>query len=446
MNSTLELCPNISTAGMDYALCLTEADSSFSVCPDPLLCSDSQSSGNVGLAFGLTIGAGLATTLGALLPFVPCIKRSNTRFLAIGLALAAGVMLYVSFTEIWTKSRDNFCCVTSDHFDLATTACFFGGILLTVVLDLIVSLLQRLECGCGCLPQCRAGGERRRSLFPWCSWCWRRRHIRGETMRVTNASIFLDASTGNGVDPGVHSNGVIPMHMSSAPGATTEGDVVIGHVTQDHHRNNATPTTITGHVVTSNLRHETANNFRQNHQTDPNNDTAGHRPITSNSNGTGRAPSLNSDLQHTEVRSGGDSRLMTSDNTSLSVNSTSMSDSTSNFANTSVNELFSNSSLLRMNAIIPETVSMSLAEWQEEVEEEVLEGGGEEGGEGEPESCVGMEVEGQTQQTGNDVTPRYDTSYQEMVSPLKVNNPVILNTECLHDYVQSYTAYRARGG
>jgi zinc transporter ZupT len=106
--------------------------------------------GHVGLGLGLAIGAGLATTLGALLLFIPCIKKTNTRILAISLSLAAGVMLYISFTEIFQKAQANFCCLTQDHFDLVATVCFFGGILLTILLDLLVGGLQKLECGCCC--------------------------------------------------------------------------------------------------------------------------------------------------------------------------------------------------------------------------------------------------------------------------------------------------------
>ena len=149
MNSSL--CSNFSNASVEYDLCLAEADLEGLDCPDLSLCHTTQPGDNVGLAFGLTIGAGLATTIGALLPFVPFIKRANTRFLSVGLGVAAGVMLYVSFTEIWTKSADNFCCVTPDHFGLSTTACFFCGILITVLLDLVVAGLQKIECSC-CQP------------------------------------------------------------------------------------------------------------------------------------------------------------------------------------------------------------------------------------------------------------------------------------------------------
>lgn len=66
--------------------------------------------GNVGLAFGLVTAAGLSTTLGAALAFVLPYSRSTKNLtLASCLALAAGVMLYVSFVEIFTmKAIDEF--------------------------------------------------------------------------------------------------------------------------------------------------------------------------------------------------------------------------------------------------------------------------------------------------------------------------------------------------
>ena len=130
-------------------------------CPDPSLCESSRSSDeNVGLAFGLTAAAGLSTTIGSLVPFVPFVRRSDTKYLAASLALAAGVMLYVSFTEIFTKSLYQFCCVSVTHQNLITTACFFFGIILTVLLDVLVKGLEKLDCGCGkqCF-SCRSPGR-----------------------------------------------------------------------------------------------------------------------------------------------------------------------------------------------------------------------------------------------------------------------------------------------
>lgn len=145
INFTEFLNCTVGNASVEYAQCLDDVPP-YEDCPDPSVCEDA-SGNNVGLAFGLTIGAGLATTLGALLPFVPFIKPRKTRFLAAAMALAAGVMLYVSFTEIRTKSLNSFCCVSLDHYDVLATSCFFGGIVLTAVLDLLVWALQKVDCG-----------------------------------------------------------------------------------------------------------------------------------------------------------------------------------------------------------------------------------------------------------------------------------------------------------
>ncbi|MDH3808900.1 MAG: zinc transporter ZupT, partial [Desulfuromonadales bacterium] len=59
---------------------------------------------NVWIAFGLTIFAGLATGIGSAIAFLA--KRSNYRFLSISTGFSAGVMLYVSFVEIFVKGTD----------------------------------------------------------------------------------------------------------------------------------------------------------------------------------------------------------------------------------------------------------------------------------------------------------------------------------------------------
>lgn len=55
-------------------------------------------------AFALTAGAGMATALGASLVFFPSLHTPE--FLGMSLAFAAGVMLYVSFVEIFIKASD----------------------------------------------------------------------------------------------------------------------------------------------------------------------------------------------------------------------------------------------------------------------------------------------------------------------------------------------------
>jgi ZIP family zinc transporter len=93
--------------------------------------------GNVLIAFGLTLFAGLATGIGSALAFFT--KQTNTRFLSISLGFSAGVMIYVSLVEIFVKARDELEAVlgaTQGYW--ATTGAFFVGILLIALIDRFV--------------------------------------------------------------------------------------------------------------------------------------------------------------------------------------------------------------------------------------------------------------------------------------------------------------------
>ena len=57
--------------------------------------------GSFWIAFGLTLFAGLATGIGSVIAFMA--KQTNHRFLSISTGFSAGVMLYVSFVEIFQK-------------------------------------------------------------------------------------------------------------------------------------------------------------------------------------------------------------------------------------------------------------------------------------------------------------------------------------------------------
>ncbi|MHC4430368.1 MAG: zinc transporter ZupT [Planctomycetota bacterium] len=89
------------------------------------------------IAFGLTLFAGLATGVGSALAFFA--KRTNTKTLSIALGFSAGVMIYVSFVEIFFKAKE--CLVTElgevkGHW--ATALSFFGGMLFIGVIDKLV--------------------------------------------------------------------------------------------------------------------------------------------------------------------------------------------------------------------------------------------------------------------------------------------------------------------
>ncbi len=94
-------------------------------------------SGNVLFALGLTVFAGLATGIGSTLAFFS--KKFNPKFLAGSLGFSAGVMIYVSFVEIFVKAKDS---LTSSYGDTKgywyTTLAFFAGIALITIIDRLI--------------------------------------------------------------------------------------------------------------------------------------------------------------------------------------------------------------------------------------------------------------------------------------------------------------------
>ena len=92
---------------------------------------------NVLFAFGLTVFAGLATGVGSALAFLA--KKTNPAFLSLSLGFSAGVMLYVSFVEIFQKARVSLATVFGDSPAMVyTVLAFFGGIALIAAIDRLV--------------------------------------------------------------------------------------------------------------------------------------------------------------------------------------------------------------------------------------------------------------------------------------------------------------------
>lgn len=89
------------------------------------------------LAFLLTFLAGLSTSIGSALAFFA--KKTNTKFLAVSLGFSAGVMIYVSFVEIFVKSRAALALDFGDkNAYWITVGAFFAGILLMALIDKLV--------------------------------------------------------------------------------------------------------------------------------------------------------------------------------------------------------------------------------------------------------------------------------------------------------------------
>lgn len=88
-------------------------------------------------AFGLTLLAGMATGIGSMIAFMA--KRTDYRFLSIATGFSAGVMLYVSFVEIFFKGSESLCERFGDQWGpWINAASFFGGMLLIGLIDNLI--------------------------------------------------------------------------------------------------------------------------------------------------------------------------------------------------------------------------------------------------------------------------------------------------------------------
>jgi ZIP family zinc transporter len=101
------------------------------------LVNKGHSMGNVWIALGLTLFAGMATGIGSAVAFTA--KRTNYRFLSISTGFSAGVMLYVSFVEIFIKGVDSLAANYGEYWgQWANGASFFGGMLLIGLIDNLI--------------------------------------------------------------------------------------------------------------------------------------------------------------------------------------------------------------------------------------------------------------------------------------------------------------------
>ena len=90
--------------------------------------------GSFWIAFGLTLFAGMATGIGSVIAFMA--KQTNHRFLSISTGFSAGVMLYVSFVEIFQKGAVSLTGVYGPVQGVwMNVGFFFLGILLVGLID-----------------------------------------------------------------------------------------------------------------------------------------------------------------------------------------------------------------------------------------------------------------------------------------------------------------------
>ncbi|OFZ48239.1 MAG: zinc transporter ZupT [Bdellovibrionales bacterium RIFOXYB1_FULL_37_110] len=88
-------------------------------------------------AFLLTLFAGLSTGVGSLIAFNS--KKTNPKFLSVSLGFSAGVMIYVSFVELFPvalKSIEHL--YPNGIATWITTLAFFGGIFVIGIIDKLI--------------------------------------------------------------------------------------------------------------------------------------------------------------------------------------------------------------------------------------------------------------------------------------------------------------------
>lgn len=92
---------------------------------------------NVFFAFLLTAIAGLSTGFGSLIALMA--KKTTPRFLSVSLGFSAGVMVYVSFVEIFPKAMDSLSTGRTDRAaTLLTVVGFFVGIAIIALIDQLI--------------------------------------------------------------------------------------------------------------------------------------------------------------------------------------------------------------------------------------------------------------------------------------------------------------------
>jgi ZIP family zinc transporter len=92
---------------------------------------------NIYIAILFTLLAGLATGIGGA--FAMLAKRTDTKFLSVSLGFSAGVMLYVSFIEIFFKAKDSLTNGLGAKLGpWVTVLSFFGGMAFIAIIDKLI--------------------------------------------------------------------------------------------------------------------------------------------------------------------------------------------------------------------------------------------------------------------------------------------------------------------
>lgn len=91
---------------------------------------------NFWIAVLLTSFAGLSTGIGSLLAFFT--KKTNTNFLSVSLGFSAGVMIYISFVELFAHAQEIFSVSLGEKGIWVCIASFFLGFGIIALIDRLI--------------------------------------------------------------------------------------------------------------------------------------------------------------------------------------------------------------------------------------------------------------------------------------------------------------------
>ncbi|MBP3820123.1 zinc transporter ZupT [bacterium] len=88
---------------------------------------------NFGMAFSLTVLAGLTTAIGGAIAFIT--KKDNLKVLSLGLGFSAGVMIFISLVDIVPEAKKMLEVNFPNHFEWLVFGGFILGLLVSVLID-----------------------------------------------------------------------------------------------------------------------------------------------------------------------------------------------------------------------------------------------------------------------------------------------------------------------
>ncbi len=142
---------------------------------------------NIMFAFGLTMLAGLSTGIGSLIAFFA--KKTNKKFLSISLGFSAGVMIYVSMIEIFSKAQDALSLELGQQKGAVfTVIAFFGGMFLIALIDKLIPSAENPHEPKNVLADCEGCGE--------CEVCVKEQKAKAQKEQLMRLGVFTALAIG----------------------------------------------------------------------------------------------------------------------------------------------------------------------------------------------------------------------------------------------------------